>query len=113
MPRFITADGFMWIEQRGPRSHVGLTKFGLDQYGLCCTFVPKVKVGDNVKPGMVLASCEGNKCLKPLRSSFEGIVYRADGEALIDEPFKLNERDSLFEIHNIKLDDTVRGGYGV
>lgn len=89
--------GNLWAEQEGDVFSIGLTNRGLDKYGVCFVFVPKVTVGTTVESNQVMASMEGSKCLKPFRAPFAGVVTFVN-EELVDTPYLLGHRAKLFSI---------------
>lgn len=91
------ADGTLWAEQDGDIFSLGLTRAGLEKYGVCFVFVPKVAVGATVEPNQVLASMEGSKCLKPFRAPFPGEVTFVN-EELMDTPYLIEQGIKLFSI---------------
>lgn len=102
----ITSDGTVWVEP-AVTGHIrmGLTKAGLEKYGFCFVYVPKIDRDAMVSAGSILASMEGTKCLRPLRSPITGKVL----DLLLDvqdTPYEITERDALFVFEaGAKLDE--------
>lgn len=88
---------YMWHRSLGHGVCLGLTEDALKEMGVCWTFVPTIREGQQVSIGQTIATIQTSARLTRIKSPVEGVVTEISEHALV-RPEELTSGETLFVI---------------
>ena len=104
--KYLTRDGKYWMDIFDGNANVGLTKMGMEEFGMFLVLATNQRTGAKVRQGQSLAAVEGVVKLGCLISPLEGTLAQS-GDVYEERPEKITPESTLFSFINITIPPNI------